>query len=71
MKQASLMVLFFYGLAMLAVNAAERPFIDENATAFSGAFSMNWTAGYCYAMTGTQNECDPKQLALWDRYIIN
>lgn len=67
MSKTGLIVFFFYGLVLLSANAAERPVIDDNATAFSGVFSLNWTAGYCYAMMGTQNECDPKQIALWDR----
>jgi hypothetical protein len=41
------------GLALAL--AQERPFINPNATNFSGVVSFNWTAGYCYAMMGTQN----------------
>ncbi len=33
----------------------DRPPIDESSTHFSGVISLNWTAGYCYAMKGTQN----------------
>jgi len=53
-------------LAIINLTLQQRPPVDPNATAFSGVFSLNWTAGYCYAMKGTQNECDPAKLNLWD-----
>lgn len=46
-------MLFLYGLVLALTQ--DRPIIDPNATSFSGVVSFNWTAGYCYAMMGTQN----------------
>ena len=42
-------------LLATAVHSQDRPPIDPSATSFSGVFSLNWTAGYCFAMVGTQN----------------
>jgi hypothetical protein len=62
-----LIAFVFLASLTIAKSFTVRPPVDPNATSFSGVFALNWTAGYCYAMTGTQNDCDPAKLKLWDR----
>ena len=56
MNNTTTLLKIFIAVAVVAtVNAQDRPPIDPSASSFSGVFSLNWTAGYCYATTGTQN----------------
>lgn len=54
MRSSMLVISVFITLVILTFQQ-ERPPVNPNATSFSGVFSLNWTAGYCYAMKGTQN----------------
>ena len=66
MMMGSIAWIVFVGIVVGGVVGQDRPPIDPSASSFSGVFSLNWTAGYCYAMIGTQNECNPAKLDLWD-----